>query len=365
MRLCYFVLSPTFGMYQVAADLANRFASMHNVHALTAQHAPLDRFAPTVEVHQVAKSSNSGMELASLDVLTLHRLMRKIRYIKPEIAHFAAPHIWNLPVILSLRSSNVPVVYTLHDLDPHHGTRFSALMRLFNKLIVHLADHLFVYGEVYKKRLVSAGLSQNSITVIPLLHLFLSYEEEMRLGRQKGAVTYEPFALFFGRLEAYKGLDVLLRAFEKLQNSGVRLVIAGPGSIEPYLPRGRVNENVELRNMHVDDQTARELFSRCGLVVLPYVDATQSALISSAYFFRKPVVVSRSGALPEYVEDGQTGYIVEPGDAESLAVHMRDLLANPGRLCEMGAAGYEWYQHNRQREYQILQDVYSALSGGS
>ena len=69
----------------------------------------------------------------------------------------------------------------------------------------------------------------------------------------------------------------------------------------------------------ISDAEALELFHRSSLVLLPYIDATQSALIAAAYYFQKPVLVSRSGALPEYVVDGQTGFIVEPGHPATLA----------------------------------------------
>lgn len=360
MRLCYVVLSPTFGMYQVAADLTNRFCADHEVHLLAARSVPRDRFAPTVQIHPLANSGNSGMELASLDLVTLSRVLRTAADVAPDLVHFAAPHVWNLPLILWLRARRVPIVYTLHDLDPHHGTRFSGLMRLFNTMIVRLVDRVFVYGDVYRRRLVTEGLDEAKITVIPLLHLFLSHEREETLRRQLSGISYQPFVLFFGRLEPYKGVDVLLEAFRRLGKSAIRLVIAGRGDVNRYLPMDGLPPNVEVRSRHIPDEKAIELFRTCGLVVLPYLDATQSALIPAAYFFHKPVIVARSGALPEYVQHGQTGYAVEPRNAEQLAERILDAFSHPDRLQAMGEAGYRWYQQQRCLEYQTLKNVYAS-----
>ncbi len=367
MRLCYVVLSPTFGMYQVAADLTNRFCADHEVHLLAARSVPRDRFAPAVQIHPLTNSGNSGMELASLDLVTLSRVVRTAADVAPDLVHFAAPHVWNLPLILWLRARRVPIVYTLHDLDPHHGTRFSGLMRLFNTMIVRPVDRVFVYGDVYKKRLVTEGLDEAKITVIPLLHLFLSHEREETLRHQLSAVNhqpstinYQPFALFFGRLEPYKGVDVLLEAFRRLGKSAIRLVIAGRGDVNRYLPMDGLPSNVEVRSRHIPDEKAIELFRTCGLLVLPYLDATQSALIPAAYFFHKPVIVARSGALPEYVQHGQTGYVVEPRNAEQLAERILDAFSDPNRLQAMGKAGHRWYQQQRCLEYQTLKKVYAS-----
>ena len=106
---------------------------------------------------------------------------------------------------------------------------------------------------------------------------------------------------------------------------------------------------------------AMDLFRRCGLLVLPYLDATQSALIPAAYYFRKPVVVTWTGALPEYVQEGQTGWLVEPDHPPSLARCLDSALTDPARLAEMGAAGRAWYDGRRTVEQQVLEDMYERL----
>jgi glycosyltransferase involved in cell wall biosynthesis len=137
-------------------------------------------------------------------------------------------------------------------------------------------------------------------------------------------------------------------------------VIAGQGDASG-LWEGSLPKRLELRNRLIEDEEAVDLFMRCSLLVLPYLDATQSALVAAAYYFRKPVIVTRAGALPEYVQEGRTGYVVEPGDPGALARRLGELLGDPARVMQMGAAGRAWYETQRAQEERALSEMYASL----
>ena len=118
-----------------------------------------------------------------------------------------------------------------------------------------------------------------------------------------------------------------------------------------------------MRSGLVSDEEAAELFGRCGVVLLPYRDASQSALVGHAYYFRKPVIVTRTGALPEYVVEGKTGWLVPPKDPQALADALEEALSDPVRLARMGEAGREWYDRERKAEEMTLQQMYARLAG--
>ena len=122
----------------------------------------------------------------------------------------------------------------------------------------------------------------------------------------------------------------------------------------PPLPPG-----VELRDRRIADDEAEALFRSAAVLVLPYRDATQSALVAAAYAFGVPVIVTDAGALPEYVVagatgPGETGWVVPAGDAGALAAALREALADPARLRRMGAAGRAWFAARRAEEQVAL-----------
>lgn len=374
MKIVYVLLTPTFGMHQYTADLANRMShSGHEVHLVTTQTFPRDRYAPAVHLHPVAHTTNSGLSPQSLRRDQLHAVRHAILQLAPQVVHVTGPHLWNVPLVRALRRAGLPVIHTLHDLDPHAGARLGALLHIWNRLIMHSATRILVHGEQYRARLAALGFADR-VAYTPLLHLFLSHANHAAAHAPNGSTPdapdgERPFALFFGRLEKYKGVNNLLAAYAMLGERtplyhapAFDLVLAGPGEL-PHFWTGSLPGGVMRHKGLVDDELALDLFHRCSLVVLPYIDATQSALVAAAYFFHKPVLVTHVGALPEYVVAGQTGFVVEPDHPPSLARALSEAFDNPARLRAMGAAGRAWYDRRRAEELASLHALYQGCDG--
>ena len=369
MRIAFLLLSPTFGMHQYTADLANRMAGKFDVQVLTTKGFPEDRYGPDVTVKTPVALGNTGLSFESLRFWQLEQVKGLLRADRPDVVHITGPHLWNVVLVRWLRQQGIPVVHTIHDLDPHHGVSYGRLLYLWKWAIVRSADHIVVHGDVYRRRLIAGGHDRDRITCTALTHLFLSYAAGQELEQQEAAVQYDPMVLFFGRLERYKGVDVLLRAFERLRsrlghrNDGqtVKLVLAGPGDGYRDIDADS-SADVVWRNHLIGDEEGLDLFSRCAVVVLPYRDATQSALVAAAYFFRKPVIVTDVGALAEYVEANRTGIVVDSEDVEDgLTEAMFRLLETPGTIESLGRAGRAWYDEHRSRETKTLERLYKKL----
>jgi glycosyltransferase involved in cell wall biosynthesis len=366
MRICYVLLSPTFGMHQYTADLANRMAQAgHQVHLVTSRHYPRDRYLPAVRVSTPVDTRNTGFSRDALRLSGARGVQAEIGDLSPDVVHITGPHSWNLSLLWRLRQATIPVIHSLHDLEPHSGTAYGRLLHLWNEGILRQADQILVHGRRYRQRLLARGLAPERVTYTPLLHLSLGAAWWGRLETLATSVHYEPWGLFFGRLERYKGVDHLLTAAAALDGLSAdtrRLVLAGPGDLGS-LCSGPVPRQVEVRCRLIDDQEALDLFLRCGLLVLPYRDASQSALVAHAYYFRKPALVTRTGALPEYVVEGETGWVIPPEDPQALAATLEGALGDPARLAQMGEAGRAWYDRERSEEEVTLQQMYARLAG--
>ena len=103
----------------------------------------------------------------------------------------------------------------------------------------------------------------------------------------------------------------LLAAY-KLYHGCRKLVIAGKGQLteeEKELLDEIEKDRVILINRFITDGEMIALFERAWTVVLPYIEASQSGVLSMAYYFSKPVIVTNLPGLTEFVEDGKTGWI--------------------------------------------------------
>ncbi|HXJ31728.1 MAG TPA: glycosyltransferase family 4 protein, partial [Gemmatimonadales bacterium] len=161
-----------------------------------------------------------------------------------------------------------------------------------------------------------------------------------------------PTLLSVSRLaDMYKGHDTTIRALPLVQAKvpGARYVVAGGGPLREYLGRVAqsvgVEQNVEFLGEVSDDQLLDLYRSADVLAVL----SRESASLGGAEGFGivcleaaacgVPVVAGRSGGLPDAVQDGVTGILVDPQDLGAAAEAIVSLLADPARARRMGAAG--------------------------
>lgn len=151
----------------------------------------------------------------------------------------------------------------------------------------------------------------------------LSKEEARKLAGLPNDGTH--YVLFFGFIRAYKGLDLLLKAFAdpRLRELNVKLLVTGEfyGDPKPYMKEIEtlgIRDRVVLKTDFIPDSEVNRYFCAADIVAQPYKSATQSGVTQIAFHFEKPMLVTNVGGLPEIVPDGKVGYVVEP-DARQIA----------------------------------------------
>lgn len=350
-------------MHQYTGDLAGQMVQAgHEVHVVTTAQVPRDRYMAAITLHTPVRQQSTGFGTDGLQGHGLWRVRQHVIALHPDVVHFSGVHLWNPLLVVALRQQGIQVVHTLHDLDPHPDVAHRSLIRLWNRSVIGATPRLLVHGNCYRRRLLERGRPPQTVLATPLLHSFLAAKRHACLDQAMPKVNYAPWALFFGRFEPYKGLDVLLVAQTILAawRSDAQLVLAGSGDLEAIWPRP-LPSGVRVVNRRVDDAEGEQLFRECGVVVLPYTGATQSALPAAAYVFGKPVIVTCSGALDEVVQTGVTGWVVPPGDPKALVACLDEALSEPAHLRCAGLAGRQWYEVERIRQRETLQNFYVGL----
>jgi glycosyltransferase involved in cell wall biosynthesis len=191
------------------------------------------------------------------------------------------------------------------------------------------------------------------------------------ISAQNGVRPYAestPRLLCIGRLIPIKGHLVLLRALAQARARlpDVTLDVAGRGPLEPALKElGRelgVDEAVRFLGYVSPVQRAVE---DAAIVVVPSLGEGFGMVALEAMERARPVIASAVGGLPEIVEDGRTGLVVEPGDAEALADAIVALAGDLGRAAAMGLAGREraLAEFTPERSAERIEALYRAALG--
>jgi D-inositol-3-phosphate glycosyltransferase len=149
--------------------------------------------------------------------------------------------------------------------------------------------------------------------------LYDNYGEAIEKVEAKKALDLDPqknYILFFGIVRDYKGLDLLLEAFSKMdyKSRNLQLLVAGEyyTDEEKYrrqIKELQIEENVTVVNHFIKDSDVGKYFCAADIVAQPYKSATQSGVTQIAYHYEIPMLVTNVGGLPEMVPNGKVGYV--------------------------------------------------------
>jgi glycosyltransferase involved in cell wall biosynthesis len=266
-------------------------------------------------------------------------LAKAVRSFRPDVIHVQEDSKDALSLALPF-FGGAPLVLTMHDPKPHSGddsrvrnrTRHGAYIRQLRAL----ADAVIVHGNALVRDVPEALARSNVETfVIPHGPLGLDASPSRPVVREIGRF------LFFGRIEAYKGLEYFIAAVRSLRDRGVdaRGVIAGRGSdLERHRGVIAANECFELINRFLSPAEVTEQFLMADAIVMPYVNATQSGVAAYAMGLGRPVVSSDVGAIREIVRDRETGLLVPPRDVPALTEAMAKIVEDRSLAERLGDA---------------------------
>jgi glycosyltransferase involved in cell wall biosynthesis len=207
--------------------------------------------------------------------------------------------------------------------------RKHAAAGIYRWLIPRVASAVLRNSDV--ARAISRSTREQVLRFAPELRIFQfvawSDREVFYRARRSRSLAWPPEILYAGVLTPLKGIDVLLEAFREIRLLGrdARLVIVGRSEEPAYAAtlRTRVitlglNDRVAFIGELSQEALARHM-ARATVFVLPSYSEGLGRVLLEAMAVGTPVVATRVGGIPDVVEDGVTGCLVEPGDHRSLA----------------------------------------------
>jgi glycosyltransferase involved in cell wall biosynthesis len=315
---------------------------------------------------------------------------------KPDVAfvHNVYPLI-SPSLYPALNTLGVPVVQVLHDFRPFcsngwfyidgkicerckmgnhlHGiihrcykdsyllsTLYSATLGINRQAgLLDKIDAYICLTGFFKEKILEVGIPEEKIYLRPN---FIDAPPLDASSYQQG----DGYALYLGRLSNEKGIRTLIRAFEKLPE--VNLKIVGTGPLEPELreyARAKDLRNIEFLGFKSGEEKW-QLIRNSQFAVVPSEWYENFPIVALEYFAAaKPVIASRIGGLPYVVEEGRTGYLFEPGNADDLVATVKRLRGDPAAGSTMGSLGRQLVEtkYGPEASYNTLMQIFHKVLG--
>lgn len=323
-------------------------------------------------------------------------IQKMIRDFNIDIAHMHNIYHRISPAILpELSSQGIPVFLTLHDYklicpiyllyrdgtvceDCRGGKFYNCVLYRCNKnstvlsvisaieLYIHNITNIWINNVTsfispslfLKNKLIEFGFNRDTIFHIPN---FLSIEN------YKVKFNNEGYLVYVGRLSKEKGINTLIKAFQKIKSSD-KLVVIGDGPLKNELISANDERGKRIFfSGYLSGRKLRESIRNSKAVIIPsewYENAPMSVL--EAFAYGKPVIGSRIGGIPEIIEEKVDGFLFKPGNIEDLQEKIQKLLEmTDSQISKMGQAARQKVeeQFNAELHYKRLMDVYYTALG--
>lgn len=237
----------------------------------------------------------------------------------------------------------------------YHPWATTLLNCFFGKKVVICHDPIHHSGVKFLEKYLTTKYIKSANDIIVLTKSFIPIVEKRfhflpqhihymphgRMSEYKKTFVHQPQTveenakitfLFFGRIEIYKGLHILAKAYKQLISTynNIELTIAGSGNFNEYQTDFQNLPNVVINNTYIPDDQIHLYFSKPNtILVLPYLDASQSGVIPIALEYGMPIIASDTGGLKEQLDNGNIGLFCKPNDIQSLYSQMQKAISDP------------------------------------
>jgi glycosyltransferase involved in cell wall biosynthesis len=319
------------------------------------------------------------------------KMVRLLDDTEPDLAHIHNIYYQLTPSILPvIRSRGIPVVMTVHDyklICPSNflfsqgeicerckkhryymavvrkclKSSYSASMLGAIELSVHNLlglyrkniDLFIAPSRFLRSKIIEWGMDGSRVVHLPYCINIADYHPN--------SDSHERYILYAGALSPEKGVDVLVRAMQRVDS--VELRILGRGEDEARLKA--LARELDVRNVRflgfMHGEELKEAVRNALCTIVPSICYDNSPLaVFESMALGKPVIASRIGGIPELVIDGRTGFLFEPGNFRELAEKIRYLIGMPETIVDMGreARARLEREYSPESHYRALMGIY-------
>jgi len=324
---------------------------------------PLLVCQPESQLAKKAEAQGIDVELVkirgNIDPISVIKFIRLFHRRKVNIVHtHSNADSWNAAIAAKLSSGRPTVVRTRHLSVPFN-----------NRLIYNfMADRVVTVGEAVRQFMIRKGIRpQKVLTISSGVDVDRFNPEKVRetlrdkLGIPSDALVFGTAAIF----RRNKGHRFLLEAASTILDRfpTAKLLLAGDGpqkgNLLQIIDEKHLQSSVVMPGF-VEDMP--RLLNSLDIFVFPSVEEAFPNAILEAMAMNKPVVATRVGGIPDILEDGETGYLVEPENSDAIADRVIKLLSNQQLRLEMGQKGRQVaLENNQQIMIEKLERLYSGL----
>lgn len=274
-----------------------------------------------------------GIEKKTFDLHTLSFIIHRIKKEKFDAIYFESLHVWNVAIMIALGKS-VHKYQVIHEVIPHEGDSQVKGVDFMNKVICKTADTIVLRNQKYVQEMIDQyKIDPSRVKYLELWRRYPGFTEP----------AHSSHALFFGRINPYKGADNLLEIVRLCPEITFDVVGRVDPQMEQVVEELRKEKNVHLNTGYVSDDEMREAFVGCDWAIVPYNSASQSGIIIDAYKLSRPVIAFNVGAIAEQVDDGKSGYMVNAGDNKAFSEVLQKAVTMPTtQYDEMCATAYQY-----------------------
>lgn len=231
--------------------------------------------------------------------------------------------------------------------DLESGGTISLLKYKFCKIVIPFTiTHVHGVKLLYKDQI---KMLQNEVKFSDKIYCFHSLVPISQLKEGKETSKY---ILFLGTPWYRKGVDILIKAFNKIYKDfpGYTLKIVGYLSDKAYLEElSQGNDNIEFCNPVWHDE-AMELLSKCFSFILPSRSEAMGRVLLEAMASKKPIIASNVDGIPTYIKHGYNGLLFESENVDDLAEKMRMIMGNESYAKQLAENGYKYVHEHLSEE---------------